>query len=555
MSQEEIDRIYRESLIKEMKVMESVRRICTLDFSVFFGCHEYPVHESFDPNPRMAKLVQSHIDTWIDSLVDKLLIPQVSPKTISRASAAELKRTVPLYELHDEEIGVTAFDLERVRHEHGYEIEGPCEMRQKWYSSNLKPRTYYAQGGTAHHSSKHLAVPFVELCDLLPCTNRRARVDPSRIVIRDPSSDVVYYDLTSFTSNLHVQREFMFHLARYCEGVKTLILDARLGVKEVDLGDLIYRYTRANLCEPTYTLPEKYGNPTEVHYHSVAGFLGVYGNIATATFIHGIVMSMAHAHTDENNVAGDDGLVVTKDPPITLKRLSTLGETSDEKTFHESEGACIHLKRPITRIGDRLYQGQLTNWPSLEQGQTEVDPRYPYMKGMPDHERRSATASSVTAFLRSLEHMELDSGEREMVDKHLTYVYEEYRLPREGCVPQVRTTALGFVPAYEERFIGIDPITNTIDRHYSGMARVPYREKVRLEGYMLDEQQFRCNQCRLLRYLEILGYLEQKKVDVLMFGEEGHDRLITEYVSPEPRVYDYLVLRQLPEWARSVMCL
>jgi len=232
-----------------------------------------------------------------------------------------------------------------------------------------------------------------------------------------------------------------------------------------------------------------------------------------------------------------------------------MGGISDDKTFRDSEGCCIHLKRPIVRIGARLYQGQLMNWPSLEQGQKDVDPRYPYMKSMSKVERKSSIASSVTAFLRSLESAELDKDERELVDQHLRYIYEEYSLPRDGCVPQVHAATLGFVPAYEERYIGIDPITNTIGRHYAGIARVPLREKVRLEMGMLEESTFRCNQNRLLRYLEMLGYLEQKKVDVLLSGEEGYDRLIMEYVSPEPRVYDYLILRRLPRWVHSVMCL
>jgi hypothetical protein len=554
MSHVEIQRVYCESMIKEMTVMESVKRACTLNFSVFFGSYNEQLHHEFPCNPTMSKRIHGYIDTWIRSLEDRLLYPQVSSKTVSHVTASNLKSAYPEYEPFDKEVGITGIDLERIRHQYGQEIEGPCEMRQKWYCSNLKPRTYYAQGGTAHHSSKYLALPFVDLCDLLPCTNRRTRVDPSRILIDDPSADVIYYDLVSFTSNLHVQSHFLFRLSEYCRGKKILILDARDGIVEQDLGGLIYRYTRTNLIDPEYTLPAKYNNPDEVHYHSVAGFLGVYGNISTATFIHGAVMSMLHVHLNENNVAGDDGLDVTTDVSGSLKLVSTMGEVSDEKTFRGSEGCCIHLKRPITRIGKRLYHGNLLNWPSLEQGQTEVDPRYPYLGKLSQRERQSKVASSVTTFLRNLETLQISRDEEELIDKHICYMYKEFRLPREGCVPQVTPSSLGFVPAYERRYLGLEPITNTIGRLYTGIARVPLREKIPMEEYMLGEASFRCNQSKLLRYLEILGYVEQEKLDICMFGKAGYERLVSEYLYSEPRVYNYIPKKELPVWAYEIVC-
>jgi len=553
MSRREIEMLYHESFIKEVRVMESCRRPCTLDFSVFFGNHTGQIHQTISPNPGMARLINGRIDSWISSIADTLLFPKISSKTVSKVTANHLTSTYEDYVLNEEGIGITAIDLERVYHKYGFEAPGPCEMRQKWYASILGPRTYYAQGGDAFSSSKYLSYIFTDMCDYLECTNRKSRIDPSRIAIRNELDDVIYYDLTSFTSNLHVQREFVDTLALYCTGVSVYILDSYDGIVKQDLGHMIHTYSRVNLTQPGYTVPRKYGDSSVVHYHNIAGFLGVYGNIATATFIHGAVISMKHDCTDENNVAGDDGVEVTDDVEHSLAIVSTMGQVSDEKTFRDSEGCCIHLKRPITRVGNRLIMGDLIPWPTLEQGQTIIDDRYPYMRGLSKKDRIDAIAGSITSFLRNLESQVLTPNDIEVVDRYLMHVYKEYGLPREGSVPQVHASPYGFVPAYEQRYIGEDPITNTIKRVYVDIAKVPLRLYLEFDRQMLDDTSFRCNRTKLLGHLEILGYVEQVKVNTLVHGEEGLERLIREYVRPEPRVYDYMITHKLPDWVTSIL--
>lgn len=552
MDEREVSRLYYESMIKEMRVMESVMRDTTINFEPFFGDYDDSIHSSLPPNGPIARYIHSAIDTWIESLTERTLFPTVGSKTVSKQTAEQLVNTCPEYELNDT-IGVTPIDLERVYHEYGLKIPGPCEMRQKWYYSQLKPRTYYAQGGDAYHTSKYLAKPLVDLCDTLPATNRRTRTDPGRIVIDDPTDDVVYYDLTSFTSNMHVHRVFMMRLAHYCRGTVVDILDSVHGPASVDLGELIASYTVTNLCDPSYIVPSQYGDQSVLHYHGIAGFLGVYGNIASATFIHGIVMAMRHSRLDKNNVAGDDGLDVTKCVDDTLRLAGEVGEVHKDKTFRDSDGCCIHLKRPIRRIGERLYLGQLVPWPSMEPTCGDVDDRYPYLRLADGRERREMIASSITAFLRTLESYRLTDDELDLVDSFLSHTYCTNRLPLEGNVPQVAYSQLGFVPIYERRFIGIDPIQNTLERHYAGIARLPKRGKLRLEVEMLSMPKFECNSTPLLRHLVLLGYLEQEKTHECVFGEEGLSRLIAEYMCPDPIIYGYTVLCELPSWTVTLL--
>jgi hypothetical protein len=315
---------------------------------------------------------------------------------------------------------------------------------------------------------------------------------------------------------------------------------------------LIYEYTLNNLDNPEYTLPSKYSDSSVVHYHGVAGFLGVYGNISTATFIHGVVMAMTHTEFDENNVAGDDGLDVTDDVDRTLSIVGLLGLVKDEKTFRDSEGCSIHLKRPIHRIGSRLIHGQLIPWPSLEPGQEQCDIRYPYLKNLTKRERRDAIAGSVTAFLRSLENQTLTSDNLDMIDSFLTSVYNTYQLPKGGCVPQISGAKSSFVPIYERRFLGVDPLYNTIVRNYEGIAKLPKRERIDWDADFLECSTFDCNSSKLLNYLVILGYLEQEKQSHYVFGHQGLQQLIKEYMNPDPAIYTYTVLCELPNWVREV---
>jgi hypothetical protein len=52
----------------------------------------------------------------------------------------------------------------------------------------------------------------------------------------------------------------------------------------------------------------------------------------------------------------------------------------------------------------------------------------------------------------------------------------------------------------------------------------------------------------LLKYLEVLGYLEKSKMNELVFGVLGLNRLIDEYTNPEPPIYQYAIVGQLPVW-------
>jgi hypothetical protein len=259
-------------------------------------------------------------------------------------------------------------------------------------------------------------------------------------------------------------------------------------------------------------------------------------------------MSMEHKRLDQNNVAGDDGLTVTKDVERTLGLIRTMGDVAGKKTFIASEGCCIHLKRPIRRIGDRLVAGDVIPWPSLEIASKPFDGRYPYLRQTSKIERRQKMAGSITAFLRKLEYQQLSDNEIDLVDTFMKQIYHDFVFPRNGCITQIQHNPLGFVPAYERRYIGLCPITNTINRHYNGIAKLPLREYMKFEYSFLQERTFCCNSTKLLGTLERLGYVEREKQIRHVFGEEGYLQLLKEYNDAGVPVFRYRVLDSLPVW-------
>lgn len=161
-------------------------------------------------------------------------------------------------------------------------------------------------------------------------------------------------------------------------------------------------------------------------------------------------------------------------------------------------------------------------------------------------------AGSVTAFLRKLEHQSLIDDEIDLIDNFLSFIYDTFNLPRGGCVPQITHSTSSFVPIYEKRFIGVDPIHNTLVRLYANTATLPVRGIEKWNQVMFEDTTFSCNHTKLLGHLSMLGYLEYGKKTCCVFGDEGLKQLVSEYVDPDPPIYEYNVVHTLPVWANNV---
>jgi len=466
--------------------------------------------------------------------------------------------TYPEYYTFEQE-GATQCDLEYLYHVHGDKLEGgPCEVKQRWYTSGLAPRTYYAAGSDAYHKSKYLRVAFNDLCDFLPPTERYARVNPNRLYLPTSYHHVLIYDLTSFTSNMHEQRHFLDRLARYCKGHIVQILDTVEGVLDVDLCDLILEYNTLNV-QHSYSSRKLLGEGVELAHH-VAGFLGVFGNLATCTFLHGAVMCQLVNEFSEIGIAGDDGAIASEDDYYVILAIRLLGLMEYSKVYSTSDlGNQLYLKRPTFQVGRRLYTESLALFSMLEHlGDCDDSRFFPVSRSK--KERLSSLASSIVAYLRSLSRLTLSIEQIRCICSFLCGIYAKVGFPTAGYLPQISSEVsvthpnlpATLIPTLDEAFIGMNPIEITIKSTYSGVAVLPeiVHERIEYDSWcMFAGSEFDATMSPGLVLLSRLGYVEMESSDVVYTGEDGLVRALNYMTVPSSGFvkYSVSVLKDIPD--------
>lgn len=557
LSTQAVNNTYRTMLAKEMKVMESSPLPSAINYNCFFGDYSTPIHPSVPPNPRQAHAIHTLIDQWITSLEEKrFIIPHITSKLCSKATQDLVRERHPEYTTFEEE-GATQADLEYLYMTTGDKMVGsPCEVKQRWYTSQLFPRTYYAAGAEAYHRSKYVRDALNSLCDFLPSTERFSRVNPHRIVLSSAESHAIIYDLTSFTSNMHEQRYFMERLSLYCRGHTIRILDAVEGVVEADLGSILSEYNQLNI-EPSYSSGKLIGKDLQLVHH-VAGFLGVYGNLASCTFLHGAIMSQIVDSFSQLGVAGDDGLIDSSDDYTTFFVIRLLGLAEESKGYTtEDPGWQIYLKRPIRQSLNRVFAESFALYSMIEHLFEEDDKRF-FTAPRSHMERKASLASSIVVYLRSLSRLTLSVMEKESVHAFLLGIYRHAGFPVSGYLPNISShrsvndqkLPSTLVPSMGLEHIGKDPIESTITSLYDGVAVLPEKVETSIEvdqDLLYVGSEFVATGSAWLSYLRKLGFVELEQSHVVYSGEEGLGRLLRHYsLSRDLAKYTVSVLRDVP---------
>lgn len=540
MPEHAIRETYHQLLGKEMLVMESSPLPNSISYDCFFGDYDRPLHPTLDPNPIQAARIHRIIDDWIDGLeAQEVLFPHMTSKLVSQHTQSLVSTKYPDYSTFEEE-GSTQPDLENIYMRYGDTLPGgSCEVKQRWYTSGLVPRTYYAAGSDAYHKSKFLRNPFNRLCDLLPSTERFARVNTRRVILSSPFSHAIIYDLTSFTSNMHEQRHFLDRLSLYCRGRLVRLMDSIEGIIEEDLGELIDRYNDLNK-HPTYSSSKLLGKDLILAHH-VAGFLGVYGNLATCTFLHGAVMSCLVPSFQQLGVAGDDGIIESYDDWVTFFAIRLLGLMEESKGYTTSDdGSQVYLKRPIKQVSNRFYSESFALFSMVEHLFESDDKRFFQGKPRGHMERKRSLASSIVAYLRSLSSIILKPEQKDEVREFLSAVYCRAQFPESGHVPYLHTDfgdhqkklPSVLIPSLDS--ISMDPIEYTVKSLYSGSVVLPRRVSERVDfdvDLLFAGSEFECTGSPKLSYYRKMGFIELTQEDELFVGEEGLDRLLEVYVT------------------------
>jgi hypothetical protein len=449
---------------------------------------------------------------------------------------------------------VSTADLESFYSETGVQTGGPCEVRYAWKCNDLKPRVYYAIGGSAYHAAKLIKPIFDAICRISRSTDPRHRYSFAGFPHLDFTSEVfVIYDYASFTSRLVDFKQWVAELAWFFRGQRVKTFDTNRGVVEEDVGLLLEHYNNTCNKDGLYSLTRMSSSPDEaptrvVCTHYLAGMLGVFGNIVGSTGLHGIVGLQICGADEKGNFIGDDaGIIVDDDKELTrtwiFEGIRSIGDIADPK-FEIFEGndeeydlgdSWHYTKRPIRISENGISQGWMPEFPILTQARGQkldhVTTSLPDMAA-----RRRIFIRQVARYLNSCytNKAQVNDADRSMILSIFRRCYTELRLPRRGSFPRReyaswRSTTIPYgdpfnvVPPLDDAVFeeGWWNVLKRIELEEQGTFRLPRLEGAdELPAVLEAGMTFRYRGEKVLSLLDRLGILTKKV--------EYEDRLVTE---------------------------
>jgi hypothetical protein len=570
-SQEDFDEFRSVGWRKEV-VLSQTPNTDYYNFDYFFQLNTsttfHPlVPDNFEARVKIIKRFQSFKNQFMQ--YKPILYPRYTHKNMSFSTrrAYEASTNISLE-------GVPIFgqdDWIRHYHETGERLEGSVEMRQKWYPSGAKPRTYFAQGGTCYEHSRYLQDFFTNLVNIFPPTNHMSRLDPDRLKLVDGGHYLIY-DLSSFTSNMAAQRSFCRSLAGFFKGVEVTIFDEVNGLLERDLGEMLEDYYEHCVLHPVLNqdrVPISEKTLQEDYVHERASMLGIYGNLMTCTVAHFLIVApVLEDPFSEDNTAGDDGAILffLHTYFTVLIVISLVGTFALDKTFRSDDEGAVCLKRPLVEIHDfgrpsSLHLRDNIVPPNLSMAVSylhgyNVDPRYTIfysLEDMPVSSRISVVGKDLLRFLYSAHSMNYSTS-------LVSGVFHGFRRLVHnvtGVDPLIGGTADGLPytwPADPSKyeFLVHDPYLVYAWLSTKEAAVFDVRELMGYESGSLKEvgDVVNCNSESWLKMMETLGYLEKEAVQMVLFGPEVVDFLYTllrRNRDLPPSVYKYTVIRDIPD--------
>jgi hypothetical protein len=556
--------------ITEAKLIDT-RKEAQCNFRCFFDLSVPPnVHPLLPSNEKSRFLIYRTFLAYKEQLSSSppIYYPRYKHKNMSRSTRRDFEER---FDTSLEDFPIFGQDdWIRVYHENGVFLEGSMEERSKWYPSGAKPRTYFAQGGTAYRYSRFLQDFFTELVDVFPSTNHVTRLRPERLHLVEEDEHFLIYDLSSFTSNMTEQRSFMSCLAWFFSGVQCYIVDEVLGPTIRDLGEMLLEYNEHCVDKPLVSqerAPPDCRTSDDILEHLAASMLGIFGNLMTCTLAHFLILSPLVDTFDRINVAGDDGLVplLTGSELMTSNAISLVGDCAPDKTFVSNEQGAVHLKRPMFELHPRVHLGYNFVPPNVATCAayllgSDCDPRYSHIgiEDMTLSERISVVGKDLMRFLRSV------YDRRQISDVSISDLLVVYR-GFEGLVHSI----LGFRPVSRQwtpgrlnyvwplspadyDFFGdnADPLAVYCLSTCSESLMIPvYRE----EPVDYTQLQYvgdfcECNSSKGLRLLETLGYLEKDPVEEEVRGMEAVYHLFAKLSGSitMPSLYRFTVSKPIP---------
>lgn len=409
------------------------------------------------------------------------IYPDIGKKTVGIHAQRRIAEFTSLHPLSASIDGNSILDLEKIYHETGIEIEGATEMRWAWKFNDLKPRLYYARGPSVYYASRYIQPVFNVLVDCLPVTNRYERFHTSHIRTT-PGQRAFIYDYISFTSALHEIINFTTALATFLQGTKVTIIDTHQGPISMDLGDMMATFNDACNRTPQFDiggLSWTRKGYEECLLHHNCGMLGVPGNIASCTLLHGIHLIMALSSMLAK-VVGDDALGAGEESKETVNPLlANIGHVHPEKVEEWVDGedrddtgegydtSWQYVKRPIDLVDSRIVCGTQLTWPSLGV-MLGLDDGVHTIQQRSEEDRIRLTAKMLTSFLAqySRSGYEATGEEGSVINRFLGYVRRKVGLDN-------FVTASGLRLVYPRSFDDFHDPHGWIEAHLDHVVSVP----------------------------------------------------------------------------------
>jgi len=545
-SDTDIECIRADMVTKELVAMERPRRPSSIDWlSILQGDEQYQI--GFRPHPSVTRQSFVKVRVWAEKLSAQILFPHSGTKLLSRSSHDCLKGITG-----STQSVFSSSDAERIYGQTGERPDSSCEMKSRWYATQVVPRVYFAQGLTAYHSSKYLRDPFNKLADYFRNVNRHSRVLPQLVQSEHPDDDLYIYDLTSFTSLFHEHREFLLALAEVTDQVEIVYADAWFGKSYTTLGSLIREYVLHNVSDPTYcSLLLPIEQSLELS-HGTAGFLGVYGNLITCTIPHGITLATFNDDFRTCWCAGDDAGICTecKRKQELFQLLQRIGDIAVEKTFVGSEVGSVALKRPIMFSQGLVVFSNNVVWPvlGLLYGNSQYLPS--------DIEKgKDKFASAFVSFIFSALKVDMSSEDKDLALRIVSFVYRSLGFPTTGWYPPCtgkhpHTVTL---PILDSLTFETDPLERLVRTFCRGTYVCSLKEEAEVDKEELMHQRSSVgNMTQCLKWMSVLGLVYAEEVRVELYGDEAVERALDDArlrssrQESAPVVYTFTLLREIP---------
>jgi hypothetical protein len=516
-----------------------------------------PIHETYPQRPELCEQLSQGFHAARRILHGRHLFPDYSKKSVGSNARESMRTFLEKLGIDSEEGIWSTWGLERIYHEFGVLLAGFTEVRWAWKFNDLKPRIYFARGPDQYYPSRFLQEVFNIIIDQFSHTSRFERFFTSSL--RGSAGDTcVIYDYSSFTSSLQEVVEFLRALATFFRGTSVNLVDSHEGVIESDLGDLLSSYV--DQCNDSVLFDIQRlsdSGPEPLLLRHSCGMLGIPGNISSCTLLHGLHLAHVCGSINLCKVVGDDAVYWSRstDRKMIGSVLQNLGHISIDKMhlFEEKDKDRIreltwnYVKRPISRVDNRLIIGWQATWPSPEI----------LTSSSPDNFHTTHPPTSGGDRVKKCQNMllsfSLQFNDKQVEEEEVPYIDRFIRFHGRWIENRIRKYGLSKdrERIYPRRFeLGV--VESLVCDYWNSLVRLPVEDFYIRDAFSWERGYGVGRMSKPLKLLIDLGYCEadMKMEEVIVRDcQDKFERFLSKDIVP---YYNITCLRKAPVWLREL---